>query len=331
MEIRKLDPTEHSATRSLYEEVFSEDSESFVNYYYTEKTKDNIIYAVTEDGEIRSMIHLNPYDVMVNKKEEKLHYIVAVATQEPYRKRGYMAALLKESLQAMYRQGEPFTYLMPASEKIYYPHDFRTVYEQTTKYWEPSEKKADIRERRAVPKDAASMARMATAALEGNFDVYAKREEEYYVRLMKEYESDGGCLMIGEKDGEILWCCPRVSEIPKERPKIMVRLVGVRRMLLLLDLNYLTAVCFHVTDPLIEENNRCFLITGTEASGVMLMEGKEENSEGTLTVGALARLIFGAASVEEIAEEKGVKMSDRMKNELKKIVPLSRIFLNEVV
>ena len=137
--------------------------------------------------------------------------------------------------------------------------------------------------------------------------------------------------MIGEKDGEILWCCPRVSEIPKERPKIMVRLVDVRRMLLLLDLNYLTAVCFHVTDPLIEENNRCFLITGTEASGVMLMEGKEENSEGTLTVGALARLIFGAASAEEIAEEKGVKMSDRMKNELKKIVPLSRIFLNEVV
>ena len=61
------------------------------------------------------------------------------------------------------------------------------------------------------------------------------------------------------------------------------------------------------------------------------MEGKEENSEGTLTVGALARLIFGASSVEEIAEEKGVKMSDRMKNELKKIVPLSRIFLNEVV
>ena len=70
MEIRKLDPTEHSATRSLYEEVFSEDSESFVNYYYTEKTKDNIIYAVTEDGEIRSMIHLNPYDVMVNKKRK---------------------------------------------------------------------------------------------------------------------------------------------------------------------------------------------------------------------------------------------------------------------
>ena len=60
---------------------------------------------------------------MVNKKEEKLHYIVAVATQD-LPEEGYMAALLKESLQAMYRQGEPFTYLMPASEKIYYPPRF---------------------------------------------------------------------------------------------------------------------------------------------------------------------------------------------------------------
>ena len=60
---------------------------------------------------------------------------------------------------------------------------------------------------------------------------------------------------------------------------------------------------FSCDGPLIEENNRCFLITGTSfrcyAHG-----GKEENSEGALTVGALARLIFGAASVEEIAEEK---------------------------
>ena len=331
MEIRKLDPTEHSATRSLYEEVFSEDSESFVNYYYTEKTKDNIIYAVTEDGEIRSMIHLNPYDVMVNKKEEKLHYIVAVATQEPYRKRGYMAALLKESLQAMYRQGEPFTYLMPASEKIYYP----TI---SVRFMNRQQNTGNRQRRRRISGRDGQCLR--TLLLWPEWQRLPWKEilmsmqngkEEYYVRLMKEYESDGGCLMIGEKDGEILWCCPRVSEIPKERPKIMVRLVDVRRMLLLLDLNYLTAVCFHVTDPLIEENNRCFLITGTEASGVMLMEGKEENSEGTLPVGALARLIFGAASVEEIAEEKGVKMSDRMKNELKKIVPLSRIFLNEVV
>ena len=102
-------------------------------------------------------------------------------------------------------------------------------------------------------------------------------------------------------------------------------------MLQILDLNYLTAACFHVTDPLIEENNKCLMLTGTEFSGVMLMPGRPENSEGTLTIDALGSLIFGSKTVEEIAGEKGVIMTERLKGELKKIVPLSRIFLNEIV
>lgn len=330
MQIRKLAPEQNYVTRALYEEVFSEDSKGFVDYYYTEKIRDNTIYTVEEQEGIRSMLHLNPYEVMVNGREERLHYIVAVATQKEYRKRGYMGSLLKQSLRDMYRRGEPFTYLMPAAEAIYYPYDFRTVCRQTTEYWEGI-CDGEERCRKAVPQDAVFLARMVQDGLKDQFDVYTKRDAAYYIRLMKEYESDGGCLMVGEKEGEISRCQPSVPEIPRQMPKIMVRLLDVRRMLLLLSLNYLTAVCFRVTDPLIPENNRCFLITGTEASGVMLMEGKQENSEGTLTVGALAKLIFGAASVEELCGEEGVEMSDRMKGELEKIVPLSRICLNEVV
>ena len=41
-----------------------------------------------------------------------------------------MASLLKKSLEDMYQAGEAFTFLMPASESIYLPFDFRTVYEQ---------------------------------------------------------------------------------------------------------------------------------------------------------------------------------------------------------
>ena len=44
MEIRKLEVTENGKTRPLYEEVFREDSQGFVDYYYKEKTKDNQIY-----------------------------------------------------------------------------------------------------------------------------------------------------------------------------------------------------------------------------------------------------------------------------------------------
>lgn len=331
MTIRKLKPEEHGITRPLYQEVFSEDSDSFVDYYYTEKTKDNEIYVLEEDAGIRAMLHLNPYRLMVNGTEKQAYYIVAVATQECYRKRGYMRELLKRALTDMRRSGESFTFLMPAAEAIYLPHDFRTVYEQKRSFYDP--KRDSGKMQKAVKEDCAGLAALANVYLKERYQVYALRDEAYYVRLLKEYGSEGGSLMIERQDGRIANCLPYVPGDTKEEepPKIMIRILDVRRMLLSLSLKSLTAVCFEITDPILEDNNQCVVLTGTEFSGAMLMEGKPENSEGTLTIAALASLLFGAKTVEEVCRETGVFMSERMKKEMTKIIPLSRIYLNETV
>lgn len=327
MKIRRLEKEERHEVRSLYEEVFSEDSTSFVDYYFAEKTKDNEVYVLEEDGAVRSMLHLNPYEVMVNGMEKKAHYIVAVATQENYRKRGYMKALIRKALKDMYQDGENFTFLMPAAEAIYLPHDFRTVYEQKKRYFHGEGEPLKIEE-------TGELALLAEAYLSAHYQVYVKRDAAYYERLMKEYASDGGRLMV-KKDGDKIVDClidvPDKEQAEKEKPKIMVRIVDVRRMLMSLHLKSLMAVCFQITDPVIEENNRCVVLTGTEFSGAMLMEGKRVNSEGTITIAALASLIFGAKTVEEVCEEDGVHMTERMKKEMSKIIPLADIYLNETV
>ena len=128
---RKLDPAEHGKTRRLWEQVFSEDTPEFLDYYYFIKTRGNQIYVVEEDGEIRSMIHLNPYEIRIEGKTFPSFYIIAVATQKEYRGRGYMGMLLRRCMQEMYRQKVPFTFLMPAAEAIYTPYDFRYIYNQT--------------------------------------------------------------------------------------------------------------------------------------------------------------------------------------------------------
>ena len=339
MNIRKLEQSENNSTRFLYEEIFDEDSKAFVDYYYTEKTKDNEIYVIEEDGKIRSMLHLNPYTVMVNGEEKSVNYIVAVATQKEYRKRGFMASLLKQSLNDMYKEGQSFTFLMPAAESIYLPHDFRTVYEQEKAYYNEEEKLSgfDPEEKDIViaplkEDECKELAEVVNSYLGTNYQVYAKRDEHYYQRLIKEYGSDGGKLMLYRKDGKIADCRIYVPyDEEDEKPKIMVRIVDVRRMLMAVRLKSLTAVCFTITDPIIEENNRCVVITGTEFSGIMLMDSTPENSEGTVTIAALTSLLFGAKTVEQVCEEDGVLMSERMKGELEKIIPLSKIYLNEVV
>ena len=60
MEINMLTQEEKAHTRPLYEEVFPEDSRGFLEYYYTEKTKDNTIYTAERDGRNAGMLHLNP-------------------------------------------------------------------------------------------------------------------------------------------------------------------------------------------------------------------------------------------------------------------------------
>ena len=204
MEIRKLGTEEKQNTKKLYEEVFSEDSKSFVDYYYEEKLKDNQIYAVEEDGEIQAMLHLNPYELAVNGSKKDVNYIVAVATRESYRKRGYMAGLLKQALNDMYADGETFTFLMPASESIYLPFDFRTVCEQNRSYYDPEEETEEgVVITDAVNADAEEMAAYMEAQLTQSYQVYAKRSTAYYERLIKEYASDGGILKIYKKDGKI--------------------------------------------------------------------------------------------------------------------------------
>ncbi len=312
--------------------MFDEDSLSFVDYYYSEKTRDNQIYVVEEEGKIRAMVHLNPYRLYVNGSEKDANYIVAVATQKEYRKRGYMASLLREAVQEMYRAGETFTFLMPASEKIYLPFDFRIVYEQERRFYrEEDNMETEFAVADAAEEDCEELAAAADRYLREHYQVFAVRDAKYYRRLIKEYGSDGGRLKIYRKKGEIVDCRGYYPEEEKERPKIMVRIVDVRRMLMSLSLRSLIGTCFCVTDPLIEENNRCLVVTGTEYSGVMLMDGKTENSEGTISIAALASLVFGAKTVDEVCEEDGTRMSDRMKKEMEKLVPLSKIYLNEAV
>lgn len=79
--IRYLAPQEKQGTRAMYEEIFPEDSVSFVDYYYEWKTKENKILAMVEDGVTQVMLHLNPYPVWIHGHCREVPYIVAVATR----------------------------------------------------------------------------------------------------------------------------------------------------------------------------------------------------------------------------------------------------------
>ena len=123
-EPKYLSAEERRRTRALYQAAFPEDTERFVDFYYQYKTRDNQILVLEQDGQIVSMLHRNPYTMIMNGYEFPADYIVAVATEKAFRHQGCMRKLLEKALNDMADQGMPFTFLMPASESIYAPFDF---------------------------------------------------------------------------------------------------------------------------------------------------------------------------------------------------------------
>lgn len=383
MILKRLKQSENLLTRPLWERVFDEDTQAFVEYYYTEKIKDNDIYVIETDGAIRSMIHLNPYVLHVGPREVAGRYIVGVATDILCRGQGYMTELLKKSMRDMYTAHLPFTFLMPADEKIYYPHHFRFIYaaeqwrislcpddetEQEihaelllTNAMKASERAGNkIELRRAEKVDCKRMSEFAEYLLRDTCQVYAKRDRRYYERLLEEQISQKGGIMIAEEDDSIKgmfiyddeagfsvrepMTAPgyesvfeelgiRFEKQPKKKPIIMARLLHIETLLSCMVCWEEMNVKFWLVDPLIQENNKLFMIKGNCEHLVVRTKPavKPEDDVQLISISALASILFGYKSLEAIEKEEQETFSDEFKCEMRKLVPLQNVFLNEIV
>lgn len=364
MNLKKLEKEERGKTRRLWEEVFKEDTKEFLDYYYTRKTADNEIYVIEEGKAIRSMLQLNPYKLRINQRCFSTNYIIAVATEEHYRGRGWMGLLLKHAMREMYERKEPFTFLMPAAEAIYYPYDFRFVYRQWQCEVIGKEKKEEAPEILfAEERDCAKLAEFANDYLKEK-QVVTVRDKNYYLTLFSEQESEcGGIVMAKRKDRivgmysyakgeqyeirEPLFFCEddflhavyqltgdeaeRVScnayESGKETPMIMARILHLETFLKSFSLMGNLDFYMEVADGFLEENNQLFHVMGNPADGVTLVDRckEREKSCGLIRIGELTSRLFGYPSKEEISLER------ELEENLNKFVPISKVFLNEVV
>lgn len=198
---------------NLWRDCF-QDSEQYMEYYFSEKVKNNIVYELSEEHHIVSMLHLNPYGMCVKGRKELANYIVGVATEEAYRKRGYMKELLHWSLNELYREGQLFTYLMPAAQAIYSPHGFRTIYEQRRYKGVWKEQRVVDTSYKAVIWDELSILQKEEAYVFANklltqeFEVVTERSLAYYERLSKEMQATGGHVVCILREGIITAIIP---------------------------------------------------------------------------------------------------------------------------
>lgn len=267
MRFRKLDREEHGRTKALYEQVFSEDEPSFVDYYYRCKASDNVIYAAEDEAGIHGMLHLNPYTVSWNGAPERIYYIVAVATEEAYRHQGIMACLLKQSLTDLHMQKVPFAFLMPASESIYMPFGFRRAWE-----WRWEEELLGDGAFSALPAEACDdltlqkLSGHVNRELAARSSLFTWRTSSYYRNLAEEQAASGARLEILFRDNRPVSARCQAKE---KFPPMMTRILNLESFLSQVRTREEKRCIWKVTDNLLEENNGIFVVTLTPGGGAL--------------------------------------------------------------
>lgn len=367
MKLRYIESKDCEITRPLWKSCFPEDSKGFLYYYYSEKTKDNRILVLEDGEEVISMLHRNPYTVAVRGKEIAVDYIVAVATKKEYRGQGCMRKILTQCLNDMHNEGQPFTFLMPAAEAIYYPYDFRyaTDVRQCSVRPELLEMPGeivmqqifldDISDQNCEPEFGALIANKSlhemTTFMEQwfsrHFEIYAKRDTAYVSRLMKELQSEGGEVFfvkhhqqtkglfaqwgLEKKEQRFLYADDEISEVTEIKPLMMVRITNIISFLELFRTKTGSVeFILNVSDDFIEGNNGLIFWTLNEDGAEVFLKHKEnadKKSVLSVTVAQLVLWLFAREAPENIW--KNVSKEQLRKMEQVKI--FNQCYFDEVV
>ena len=231
MTIQWIGPEDGEAVRRLWQDCFH-DPESYADFYFQTVARRNRISGIKKDGRLVSMIHLNPYVLSADKRRFDSTYIVGVATDEAYRHQGCMRRLLYGTFDCLYREKQPFAYLMPADRKIYEPFGFRYIYRQffaraakrePTGHYMRAAGDAALRALPAGMADAGRLARWANARLEDQMDVFTWRDERYYEELLKETASDGGEVLLFYERETLVGTAAYIAEETYEVREVLAR------------------------------------------------------------------------------------------------------------
>lgn len=189
--------------KELWKAAFG-DTDQYISYYFKEKAVRSRVYSKYAGGALVSMMFFTPYEVIYRGKECVCPYIVGVATEASYRRRGYMRTLLEQGLMEAEERGCELAFLCPADEKIYEPFGFRGVQYRKQLVVSGCRCACGRYEVSRFPElaedEKTQAARFAADLLASSgFGLYMKRSAAYYESVQKEMAAlDGGVLVLWE-------------------------------------------------------------------------------------------------------------------------------------
>ena len=347
--VRYLKQEEKSESRELWEKVFSEDSKSFLDYYYSDRVRKNKILTAWNEEKVTAMLHRNPYEVVVKDRIWKVDYIAGVATDPDYRHQGYMKRLLTRCFLDMYVERMGFCFLVPVDPAIYHPFDFTYICDLPKRVLnEKGHTRLNSRAFMERSDDLREAAKFVGRQLEKIYEVYAHRDEEYYRNLCREVRSDKGDMILlftrdererlagvwayygelAENQRELITLTDYVKEVGPRKPAVMGRIIHLEQFVSVIRLKEDCPVSemelfIEVRDEFIRQNSGVFRWKLSKEGSKMIPVTEENKIRPHLYMGIseITSWLFGYE--KPVVPENRQTMVDRIR-------PLNGVFFDEI-
>lgn len=104
--------------KELWKLCFPEDTEDFVDLYFSSRYTDGINSAIVENGKVLSALQRIPYPMKYLNQVIPVAYISGACTHPDFRSMGLMSRLLDSAHKNMYADGKCLSVLIPADEGL---------------------------------------------------------------------------------------------------------------------------------------------------------------------------------------------------------------------
>lgn len=316
--IQLLGKNEKENIRPLYEQCFAkEDGKEFMDFYFHTRLPHNDVVVSREEEKIVSALHLIPKTVVSGAQKAEVKYIYGVGTLKKYRKRGHMNQLFAFTLEEMYQNLEPFTYLIPSDEKnaeIYRKLGFSYVTNKQAQKPEHQRKKAanSLLVRKADASDMIRLSIFAQKEMERRNVISLAKTIDYFKEMMDLIHVEGGRIEIYVENkvivGYRIWVgkeileevlSPEIQYLTQQsestKPYVMARIVHLEKMLSMLKIEEDAEITVRISDPVIQENNGCFRIC-YKNQGITVKKIKEDKiqiqADFQMSIGELTSHLF---------------------------------------
>lgn len=130
MDFRFINKDKLPEIAKLWDYCFEKKDSSFFAWYFSQYClqQNKILGGFDIEGNLVTMLHLNPYKISLHGKTFAVPYIVGVATDPVARGQHAMGELLTTTFALLRAGGTPFVILMPINAGIYLPYGFAYTY-----------------------------------------------------------------------------------------------------------------------------------------------------------------------------------------------------------